>query len=180
MARTPSAVQEEIRQTRPFSSAAEEGVVALARTADLLRRELTRVVEAHDITLQQYNVLRILRGAGEAGLATLDIAGRMVERAPGVTRLVDRLLARGLVRRQRGTEDRRQIRCWITPGGLRLLAGLDGPMPEAARAFMAPLGATDLARFIEMLDALRAGAAPTAPPVRSGHGLRRPHFQGER
>lgn len=157
MTHAPSAVQAEIRQRRPFSSPAEEGVVALVRTADLLRRELTRVVEPHGITLQQYNVLRILRGAGAEGLPTLEIAGRMVEHAPGVTRLLDRLQAKSLVRRQRSREDRREIRCWITSEGLELLHRLDSAMQDAARRFMAPLGAPDLAAFIRLLDTLRAG-----------------------
>jgi DNA-binding MarR family transcriptional regulator len=157
VSRAPSTVQTEIRQRRPFDSPSEEGVVALVRTADLLRRALTRVVEPHGITLQQYNVLRILRGSGADGLPTLEIAGRMIEQAPGVTRLLDRLQAKGLVRRQRSPEDRRQIRCWITTAGLELLAELDDAMREAARGFMAPLPAADLTTFIRRLDALRAG-----------------------
>src|ERR1700694_935671 len=115
MARAQSTVQEEIRQTRPFSSPSEEGVVALARTADLMRRSLTRVIEPHGITLQQYNVLRILRGAGEEGLPTLVIGERMIEQTPGVTRLLDRLEAKGLVARCRGESDRRQVFCRLTP-----------------------------------------------------------------
>jgi DNA-binding MarR family transcriptional regulator len=163
MTRAQSTVQEEIRQTRPFSSPSEEGVVALARTADLMRRSLTRVIEPHGITLQQYNVLRILRGAGSDGLPTLEIAARMVERAPGVTRLLDRLGAKALVRRHRGPRDRRQILCWITPAGLTLLEELDGPMRDGAREFMAPLGSRDLPSFIRLLDGLRAGAQDPDP-----------------
>jgi len=167
MARPPSAVQEEIRQSRPFSSSSEEAVVALARTADLMRRSLTRVVGPHGITLQQYNVLRILRGAGGDGLPTLEIASRMVERAPGVTRLLDRLEAKTFVRRHRGPRDRRQILCWITPPGLALLEELDGPMRDGARAFMAPLGPRDLPTFIRLLDGLRAGARDPDHPTPS-------------
>jgi DNA-binding MarR family transcriptional regulator len=166
MTQARSAVQEEIRQRRPFSSASEEGVVAMVRTADLLRRALTRVVEPHGITLQQYNVLRILRGAGAEGLPTLEIASRMVEQAPGVTRLLDRLQAKSLVRRQRSPLDRREIRCWITDEGLELLGRLDGQMQEGARRFMAPLGPSDLAAFIRLLDALRGGAAAHSSPTR--------------
>jgi DNA-binding MarR family transcriptional regulator len=162
MSRERSAVQDEIQQRRPFSSPAEEGVVALVRTADLLRRALTRVVEPHGITLQQYNVLRILRGAGTDGLPTLEIAGRMIEQAPGVTRLLDRLQAKGLVRRQRSSEDRRQIRCWIAPAGLELLVRLEEDMQRGARGFMAPLPASDLDSFVHLLDALRAGGSGPA------------------
>ena len=150
-------MQEEIQQRRPFSSRSEEGVVALVRTADLLRRALTGVVEPHGITLQQYNVLRILRGAGAEGLPTLEIASRMIEHAPGVTRLLDRLQAKGFVRRQRSADDRRQIRCWIEPGGLILLERLEEAMRQGARRFMAPLRDPDLYSFVQMLDALRAG-----------------------
>ena len=74
-----SAIQAEIKQRRPFASPSAEAVVALARTSDLARRRLSELVEAHGLTLQQYNVLRILRGAGAQGLPTLDIAGRMIE-----------------------------------------------------------------------------------------------------
>jgi len=158
MTRSRTAVHEEIRQRRPFAAREEEAVVALIRTTDLLRRALVAVVEPGGITLQQYNVLRILRGAGTEGLATLEIAHRMVEHAPGVTRLLDRLQAKGLVRRQRAPRDRRQIRCWIEPPGLGLLARLDGAVHETARRFMAPLPAAELSAFIAALDALRAGA----------------------
>jgi DNA-binding MarR family transcriptional regulator len=159
MPRMRSAVQEEIQQSRPFSSPAEEGVVALVRTADLLRRALTQVVEPHGITLQQYNVLRILRGAGAEGLPTLEIASRMIEHAPGVTRLLDRLQAKALVRRQRSADDRRQIRCWITPAGLELLERLEDAMKAGARSFMAPLAASELAAFVDLLDMLRSGTS---------------------
>src|SRR5687768_1461855 len=147
-----SAIQREIRQRRPFRSRSQEAVVALLRTVDLVRRSLARVVEAHGITLQQYNVLRILRGAGAEGLPTLDIASRMIEQAPGVTRLLDRLEAKKLVRRERCERDRRQVLCRITPAGLDVLAPLDGPVLEAGQRFMSPLGSRDLALFLRLLD----------------------------
>lgn len=152
----PSAIQREIRQRRPFASRAEEAVVALARTADLLRRALAAALAPHEITLQQYNVLRILRGAGEEGLPTLEIAVRMVEQAPGVTRLLDRLERKQLVRRVRCPRDRRQVLCWITPRGRALLSGLDARMAAAAQGFVAPLSRADLDRFIRLMDAVRA------------------------
>jgi DNA-binding MarR family transcriptional regulator len=156
-------LEREIRQTRPFASPSQEGVVALFRTADLLRRSLTRLVEPHGITLQQYNVLRILRGAGEAGLPTLDIAGRMIEHSPGATRLVDRLVAKGLVRRERCPRDRRQVLCWITPSGLDLLATLDQPIQQGDDAFFAPLAAAEMEGFLHALEALRdAQVEPTS------------------
>jgi DNA-binding MarR family transcriptional regulator len=152
-----SAVQREIRQRRPFPSRAQEGVVALLRTVDLVRRSLARVVGAHGITLQQYNVLRILRGAGTEGLPTLDIAERMVEQAPGVTRLLDRLEAKDLVRRKRCPQDRRQVLCFATPAALRLLRELDAPMDRADRAALGMLDTAELHALIGLLDRVRAG-----------------------
>lgn len=185
MTRARTAVHEEIRQRRPFGTPSEEAAVALIRTTDLLRRALIAVVEPHGITLQQYNVLRILRGAGTDGLATLEIAARMVEHAPGVTRLLDRLLAKGLVRRRRAQGDRRQIRCWIEPAGLDLLARLDVAMHGASRRFMAPLSTPELAAFIAALDALRAGAPEGASTLTgafntAGPPVRPLREQGER
>src|SRR4051812_50185744 len=91
MPRRSSTLQDEIKQTRPFRSSAEEVVVSVLRTAAVMQRHLAQVVESHGITIQQYNVLRILRGAGDAGLPTLAIRDRMVEEAAGVTRLLDKL-----------------------------------------------------------------------------------------
>ena len=149
-------IREEIHQARPFASVAEEGVVTLVATADRVRSGLAGVVEERGITLQQYNVLRILRGAGDAGLPTLEIASRMVEKSPGITRLLDRLEARRLVRRVRCPRDRRQVLCRATIEAGRLLAGLDAPMVAAAERALAPLDATDTLKMIELLDAIRA------------------------
>src|SRR6478672_7540500 len=128
MPRRSSTLQDEIKQTRPFRSSAEEVVVSVLRTAAVMQRHLAQVVEAHGITVQQYNVLRILRGAGDAGLPTLAIRDRMIEEAAGITRLLDKLEAAGHVVRERSTPDRRQVLCQITPAGLELLARLDAPM----------------------------------------------------
>jgi DNA-binding MarR family transcriptional regulator len=120
-----SRLQRELKQQRPFAAPTQEAAVALMRTADLMRRALSAVVEPLDVTIQQYNVLRILRGAGERGLPTLEIAERMIEQAPGITRLIDRLEAKQLVARERCDTDRRQVFCRITGEGLELLAQLD-------------------------------------------------------
>jgi DNA-binding MarR family transcriptional regulator len=127
----PSALQKELRQRRPFQSAAHEAIVGLLRTADLIRRQAAALVEPHGITIQQFNVLRILRGAGDEGLPTLEVADRMIEQTPGVTRLLDRLEAKELVRRQRCPKDRRQHLCWITGKGLAVLEKIDAVAPQA-------------------------------------------------
>src|SRR5262249_27588175 len=113
MKRTPSAIQRELKQTRPFPSRRQEGAVALMRTADQLRHLLDKCLEPAGITTQQYNVLRILRGARPERLPTLEIAERMIERTPGITRLLDRLEAKQLVHRERFSSDRRQVLCTV-------------------------------------------------------------------
>jgi DNA-binding MarR family transcriptional regulator len=151
-----SPILREIRQSKPFRTKGQEVLVALLRTADVVRRAISRVLEPYDITPQQYNVLRILRGAGEQGLPTLEIADRMIEQAPGVTRLLDRLEAKGWVRRQRCPEDRRQVLCWLTPAGLDLVAQLDEPVASADAEAVAELSPDDQDHLLKLLDAVRA------------------------
>jgi DNA-binding MarR family transcriptional regulator len=151
-----SPLQREIRQGKPFRSPSQEVVVALLRTADLVRRIVGRVLEPFDITPQQYNVLRILRGAGERGLPTLEIGERMIEQTPGITRLLDRLEAKELVRRERCREDRRQVLCWLTPAGLELVERLDAPIDSADTEAVAMLETEEQEKLLRFLDAIRA------------------------
>lgn len=151
-----SALQKEIRQRRPFQSVAHEAVLALMRTTDLVRREMAAHVAPHGITLQQFNVLRILRGAGSEGVPTLEVSERMIEQAPGVTRLMDRLEAKDLIRRERCQQDRRQHLCWITPKGLALLERIDKTSMRAPDDALRGLQPRDRAAFIRMLDDIRA------------------------
>jgi len=151
----PSVLQRELKQRRAFRSRHQEGVVALLRTVDLLRRSLAQVIDPHGITLQQYNVLRILRGAGDEGLPTLEIASRMVEQYPGITRLLDRLEAKKLVRRERCPQDRRRVLCYVTPAGLALLASLDDKVHAVDESFLGTLSTADLERLIRILEDVR-------------------------
>ena len=151
-----SALQREIRQRRPFQSPGHEAVLGLLRTADLVRRQAAALVEPHGITLQQFNVLRILRGAGDDGLPTLEVAVRMIEQTPGVTRLLDRLEAKELVRRQRCPNDRRQHLCWISAKGLALLEKLDAVTTRAHDETLKGLRQKDRVSLIRLLDAIRA------------------------
>lgn len=148
-------IVQELKQTKPFPSKAQEAAVALLRTADVLRRLAGAVVEANGITAQQYNVLRILRGAGERGLPTLEIVERMIESTPGITRLIDRLESKKLVARERCINDRRQVFCRITAGGLSLLAALDAPMLQATDTALGVLKKTELTSLIDLLDRTR-------------------------
>jgi DNA-binding MarR family transcriptional regulator len=148
-------LQAEIKQTRPFRSSGQEAAVALLRTADVLRRRFAEVLAPTDVTVQQYNVLRILRGAGAAGLPTLEIAERMIERAPGITRLIDKLESAGLVARERSAEDRRAVVCRATSKGLALLAGLDDAVDAADDEALGMLTERERRDLIRTLEKVR-------------------------
>jgi DNA-binding MarR family transcriptional regulator len=156
MPTTTSALREELKQTKPFHSAAHEAVVSVLRTAAIVQRQLALVVEPSGVTLQQYNVLRILRGAGDEGLPTLAIRDRMIEEAAGITRLLDKLERAGHVVRERCTPDRRQVLCRITPAGLAVLAKLDDPVSAVNDAAVRTLDASEQAKLVELLGAVRA------------------------
>lgn len=155
-----SALQREIGQKKPFRSRGQEAVLGLLRTADVVRRVVARVLEPYDVTPQQYNVLRILRGAGAAGLPTLTIGERMLEDSPGVTRLIDRLVAKGLVSRERSKEDRRQVLCRILPPGLELLARIDGLVETRDEDAISVLTPDEQKELIRLLDRIRAHHQP--------------------
>lgn len=157
-----SALQDEIRQQRPFPSKAQEAALGLLKTADLVRRLIAHVLEPHGVTPQQYNVLRILRGAGATGIPTLTIAERMIEQTPGVTRLLDRIEAKGWAERKRCSGDRRQVLCFLTPAGAELLCRLDEPVERIDREAVGDLSDDDLGTLIRLLDTIRAAHA--APP----------------
>lgn len=147
----------EIKQTLPFRSRAQEASVALLLTADRLRRTISALTDTYEITAQQYNVLRILRGSKAEGLATLEIAARMIEQTPGITRLLDRLESRELVRRERCSTDRRQVLCWITAKGLRLLEDLDQPVDRADKRALRMLSTAEMAALLRILKKIRQG-----------------------
>jgi DNA-binding MarR family transcriptional regulator len=149
-----SALQRELKQTVPFTRA-QEATLSILRTADRVRRRLGAELEPHGLTMQQYNVLRILRGARGEPLPTLEIGERMIEEAPGVTRLLDRLEAKGLVRRNRCTHDRRMVHCWITEQGLELLGGIDEQLQGADEGVVSGLSADEQKELIRLLDRVR-------------------------
>jgi DNA-binding MarR family transcriptional regulator len=155
MPNPPSRLQQEIKQSKPFRSTAQEASLGLLRTVDVLRRRMAALIEPHGITAQQYNVLRILRGAGVEGLPTLEIAERMIEQAPGITRLLDRLETKRLVHRERCPEDRRLVTCRITASGLTLLSRLDDVVNGADATVLSDLTAAEQKQLIRLLDRIR-------------------------
>jgi DNA-binding MarR family transcriptional regulator len=132
MPESPKSPTDAVAQ-RPPRSPREEVIPELLKTADIVRRRIASILAPYDVTPQQYNVLRILRGAGPAGLPTLDIGERLIEDTPGITRLIDRMELHGWVLRERSRDDRRLVLCRLTPSGHDLLAELD-PIVAAAPA----------------------------------------------
>ena len=147
-------------KTRPESLPARSAYAALLSAADGVRASFETVCAPFDITGQQYNVLRILRGAEPDGLQTLTIAERMIERTPGITRMIDRLEAKGLVEREVRPHDRRCVYCRITRNGLKLLKQLDEPTEEANRAAFRGLSAAELAQLTALLLKARKAHEP--------------------
>jgi len=150
-------LRREIRQKRPFASVQEEVLLSIARAADHTSVPLTDVLRDSGLSPSQYNVLRILRGSAPDGLPCGEIAERMVRRDPDLTRLLDRLDARGLVVRNRDTRDRRVVRAAITDAGLKLLADLDGPVTETVKRTLAHMPVSRLRTLIDLLEELRSG-----------------------
>ena len=171
---TVTTIREELKQKKPFGRKSEEALVSLLRTAELVHRMIDGTIEeTGGITGQQYNVLRILRGAGERGLPTLDIVDRLVEETPGITRLIDRLEAKKLVTRERCNVDRRRVYCRITRAGLELVNALDQPMLEGAEAALSGLKKRELAELLGLLDRARQSINTSLNNLRAANASRR-------
>jgi len=151
-------IQQEIQQSKPIPSLEEEAYLNVQRTANLLLQGLTEVLRRHDLTPTQYNVLRILRGAGEKGLTAGEVGDRMITRDPDVTRLLDRLEKRGLAVRWRCTHDRRVVWTRITPAGLDAIAPLDADIAEMHLNQLGHLGQERLTDLVSLLEAAREHA----------------------
>ena len=154
---SPPTIREIIRQTKPFESRSQEVVLGIYLVADRLRRHFQCAIETEGTTLQQYNVLRILRGAGSQGMPTLSIPERMIEQTPGITRLLDRLEARGLVERIRCDEDRRLVRAHITADGLDLLQRMDAPLKQANQEALRMLSEDEKTELVRVLEVILDG-----------------------
>jgi DNA-binding MarR family transcriptional regulator len=164
----PSPIQQVIQQRKPFPSLEGEVLVALqlaaARTLDPWAAYLRR---AEGLTPNQYNVLRILRGAHPAGLTCGQIGERMITRDPDVTRLLDRLVRDGLAARTRSGTDRRVVEVSISAAGLAALERLDQPAREMSRALLGPLGPDRLRALRDLLGGLLTELGTYAPVAAS-------------
>jgi DNA-binding MarR family transcriptional regulator len=144
---------------RPVRTREQEALLALLRSADLAKHRYSGLFASEGITFQQYNVMRILRRFGPRGLPTLEVGGEMIERTPGVTRILDRLEAKGLVLRVRLPDDRRRVWCRISPQGMELLERLDEPVRRTDVGIFEGMPPDELDNLKEALERLHARLA---------------------
>ena len=149
-------LQQEIHQTKAIRLLEEEATLNIVRTADVLMLALADVLKPYQLSATQYNVLRILRGAGKGGASCKDIGSRLVARDPDITRLMDRLEQRGLVRRDRAKEDRRVVTHELTTAGLHLVNELDGPIEALHKTVMGHMKIEKLRELVALLEEVRA------------------------
>jgi DNA-binding MarR family transcriptional regulator len=149
-------LQSELKQGKPFASLEEEAILNVQRTADCFRRRLQLALRPYGITATQYNALRILRGAGEQGLACSELGERLVSSDPDITRLLGRLVGQGLVERRQGLPDRRVVLTAITPCGRKLLEKLVPVLDAEIREWLGHVNQTELNAVITLLETLRA------------------------
>ncbi len=153
-----------LKQAKPFASESQAVAIAITRLAGRFRDEFAELLRPHGLSLAQFNILRILRGAGEPGLPCGEIAERLVTRDPDMTRLLDRLEKQGLVARARDTDDRRVVLTRITRKGLDAIAPLDEPVLALHHRQVGHLGPERLRQLLELLE--DAGAAQAVTPER--------------
>jgi DNA-binding MarR family transcriptional regulator len=147
---------EEASYSRHFDSLEQEAFLNLWRTYDRLHILEEELFARYDLTPQQYNALRLLRGEGDRRLATLALASRLVSRAPDITRLLDKLEERKLIERERPPDNRRMVLVGLTPGGLGLLADLDKQVRACHARQLGHLAPEQLRALIALLEAARA------------------------
>ena len=153
-----STLYSEIRQTRPFRLLEEEAYIAIRLTAQVMDQPWIRYLrKAEGISPSQYNLLRILRGAGVEGRTMSEIAERMINRDPDVTRLADRTVKLGLARRIRDGDDRRVVKLFITEKGREMLSRLDPAVEKFLKQALGGLGPKRLKLLRDLLGEARAG-----------------------
>ena len=145
----------EIRQARPFASPEQEAHLNIGRTDAVLSDALERMLKPFGISGTQYNVLRILRGAGPEGLCRNEVRDRLLTRMPDVTRLLDRMEDAGLIVRTRSTEDRRLVSTRLTTRGRELVDSLDAPVAAEHRRRLGHLSEQQLRTLVELLTLAR-------------------------
>jgi DNA-binding MarR family transcriptional regulator len=152
-------LQQDLRQTKPFSSLQHEAYLSVVRTSSTLMDRVEDLLKPYGISATQYNVLRILRGAGQGGLCRNELRDRMLTRMPDMTRLLDRMEDAGLVKRSREQDDRRMVLTQITARGRELLGELERPLTLLHREQLAQLTDDQLRTLIDLLTLVREGSS---------------------
>ncbi|WP_397568311.1 MarR family winged helix-turn-helix transcriptional regulator [Schlesneria sp. T3-172] len=153
-----STLRDELKKRGPFASIEQEAMLAILRTSDLLENRMARLMREYGLTLSQYNVLRILRGEGKP-MPCLEIAERMIQVAPAITRVIDQLLALDLITKTQSEVDRRIFVVEPKPAALQLLNRLDQPVLDLHALLMKGVSKSQLTVLVQTLDAIR-GAIP--------------------
>jgi DNA-binding MarR family transcriptional regulator len=152
-----SKLQAEIKQAKPFETIQEELFLNLSRTAGAANHEIEKRLRPYGLSLTQYNVLRILRGAGAPGLVQHEVGERLVAQVPDVPRILSRMEKAGWVRRVRGTVDRRMVYVTLTEQGFQIVNDLDGKMSGSEFRMFQEMSQQDMERMVELLVLARAG-----------------------
>ena len=151
-------LQQELGKRDPFDSLEQEATLAIWRTSDLLENRSARLLRDHGLTPSQYNVLRILRGEGKP-MACLEVAERMIQVAPAITRVVDQLIKLGLIIKNQSAEDRRVFMIELTPGARRKLKKLDRPILDLHQELLGHVSKSDLKDLVRILAKARSFAS---------------------
>ena len=152
---SPKTLRDELKMAKPFKSVEEEAILSVARTAAILEHAGAEALKPFDLTITQYNVLRILRGAGPEGLCRSEVGERLVTQVPDVTRLLDRLQTAGLIVRERAGQDRRFVATRITDKGLKLLEKIDRELPAIHERQLGHVSHKRLRELISILEEVR-------------------------
>ena len=157
MARTQkSSLAATLKQNRPFASLEQEVYLSILRTASELSYAVDQLFRPFGITSSQYNVLRILRGAGTEGLCRNEISERMVTATPDMSRLLDRMVRAAWVTRERAAQDRRQVSTHITKSGMELLTRLEKPTGDFVARLLTGASVIDLKTVLKVNDQIRS------------------------
>lgn len=151
---TPSSLREELKKKGPFESLEQEAMLGILRTSDLLENRLARLLRTFGLTPSQYNAMRIMRGE-KVPMPCLEVADRMIQVSPAITRVVDQLLNRGLIHKQQSNQDRRVFLVGLTDEGLTLLDKLDEPIQSLHRELLGHVPAEDLHSLNRILQIAR-------------------------
>jgi DNA-binding MarR family transcriptional regulator len=150
-----ASLREQFKKQGPFSSVEQEAMLSILRTSDLIENRLARLLREYELTPSQYNALRIMRGEGKP-MPCLEVADRMIQVAPAITRVIDQLVSRGLVLKTQSIEDRRVFLVSLTPPGSVILQKLDAPIDRLHQTLMGSVPKDDLETLNRILEMVRS------------------------